>query len=352
MALIAIVAALVPAAAQAIPNVTYNQTNLVSDIPGLAQQTDPNLKNPWGLAAGPTSALWVSDNATDVATLYPGATTTKPISISSLVVGIPGGAPTGQVFNPTSGFVVTDGTNSGPAAFLFSSESGNITGWNPTVPPPPPSKMAQPAVHTPGAIYKGLTMAQTRDGNSYIYATDFHNGRIDAFDSKFAPAKLPGHFKDPFVPKGFAPFGIQAINNKLVVTYAKQDADAEDDVAGRGLGIVDVFSASGCLLHRFHTGGVLNAPWGIALAPKDFGIFSNKLLIGNFGDGVINAFDPRTGIFVGSLRDGHGKVIRNEGLWGLRFGNGTTGNANTLLFSDGLNDEENGLLGSIEVDTL
>jgi uncharacterized protein (TIGR03118 family) len=339
--------AALPAVAQAERGTPYRQTNLVSDIPGLAQLTDPNLINPWGMSAGPSTPVWVSDNGADVATLYQGGLKKAPVSAVPLVVSIPGGAPTGQVFNPTTGFVVHSGMSSGPARFIFASESGNITGWSQSVPPPPPSTEAQPAASTPDAVYKGLAMASS-GGQTYLYATDFHHNRIDVFDSSFAPATLSGSFTDPNLPDHFAPFGIQAFGNTLVVTYAMQDAAAHDDVAGPGNGFVDVFDSNGDFVRRLVSRGALNSPWGLAMAPSGFGAFSHALLVGNFGDGTIHGYDPMTGRFLGTLQGKDGMPIQNDGLWGLRFGNGVAGDARTLLFTAGLNDENDGLFGEIQ----
>jgi uncharacterized protein (TIGR03118 family) len=336
-----------PTGAQAHRATPYRQINLVSDIPGLAQLTDPNLLNPWGMAAGPNTPVWVSDNGADVATLYQGGLEKVPVAAVPLVVNIPGGEPTGQVFNPTDGFVVHSGMSSGPAAFIFASESGNITGWNRSVPPPPPSTQAQPAASTPDAVYKGLAMASS-GGKPYLYATDFHHNRIDVFGSDFKPATLSGSFTDPALPAHFAPFGIQALGNFLVVTYAMQDADAHDDVAGPGNGFVDVFRSNGDFVRRLISRGALNSPWGLAIAPGGFGAFSHALLVGNFGDGTIHAYNPFTGRFLGTLEGKHGVPIQNDGLWGLRFGNGVAGSPRTLLFTAGLNDEADGLFGEIQ----
>jgi uncharacterized protein (TIGR03118 family) len=334
-----------PAAASQ-PGNAYHQTNLVSDLPGLAQLTDPDLVNPWGLAAGPTPA-WVANNGTGKATIYPGFVNGSPIQKAGLVVSIPGGAPTGQVFNPTSGFVVRSGDASGPARFIFDSEAGLVTGWNPGVPPPPPSTQAQVGASVPGAIYKGLAIADTATG-PFLYAADFHHARIDVFDTNFDLVHLSGSFTDPAIPRGFAPFNVQELGGVLYVAYAKQDADAEDEVAGQGLGFVDVYSTSGQLLRHLIQRGQLNAPWGLTLAPAGFGRFSGALLVGNFGNGRINAYDPGTGEFLGRLRHEDGRPIEIDGLWALRFGNGITGNPTTLLFTAGIDDEAHGLFGAIE----
>ena len=329
------------------PGNSYHQTNLVSDLPGLAQLTDPDLVNPWGLAAGPTTPVWVADNGTDKATIYPGFVNGSPIQKAPLVVSIPGGAPTGQVFNGTPGFEVHAGDASGPALFVFDSEAGLVTGWNPGVPPPPPSTQAQVGARVRHAIYKGLALATTSAG-SFLYAADFHHGRIDVFDSGFDRVHLSGSFQDPKLPHGYAPFNIQELGGRLYVAYAKQDADREDEVAGPGRGFVDVYSTSGHLLHRLLRRGQLNAPWGLVLAPAGFGRFSGALLVGNFGDGRINAYDPATGAFQGRLRHEDGTPIEIEGLWALRFGNGVTGNPTTLLFTAGIDDEAHGLFGAIQ----
>jgi uncharacterized protein (TIGR03118 family) len=329
------------------PGNAYRQTNLVSDLPGLAELTDSDLVNPWGLAAGPTTPAWVADNGTNKATIYRGFVNGSPIQKAGLVVNIPGGAPTGQVFNGTPGFVVSSGTASGPAVFLFNSEGGQVTGWNPGVPPPPPSTQAQVGASMPDAIYKGLAIASAGDG-TFLYAADFHNGRIDVFDSSFTLVHLSGSFSDDEIPAGFAPFNVQALGGLLYVAYAKQDADREDEVAGPSLGFVDVYDTSGHLLRHLIERGQLNAPWGLALAPAGFGRFAGALLVGNFGNGRINAYDPGTGEFLGRLRNEDGGPIEIEGLWALRFGNGVTGNPTTLLFTAGIDDEAHGLFGAIE----
>jgi uncharacterized protein (TIGR03118 family) len=349
LGLVAGLVALAPAAQSAPSRArnAYHQTNLVSDLPGLAQLTDPDLVNPWGMAAGPATPVWVADNGTDKATIYPGFVNGSPIQKAPLVVSIPGGAPTGQVFNGTPGFEVRDGDASGPALFLFDSEAGLVTGWNPGVPPPPPSTQAQVGARVRHAIYKGLAIATTSAG-TFLYGADFHRGRIDVFDQGFDRVHLPGRFQDRRLPRGYAPFNVQELGGRLYVAYAKQDADREDEVAGPGRGFVDVYSTSGHLLHRLIRRGQLNAPWGLVLAPAGFGRFSGDLLVGNFGDGRINAYDPRTGAFRGRLRHEDGSPIEIEGLWALRFGNGVTGDPTTLLFTAGIDDEAHGLFGAIK----
>ena len=315
----------------------YKTRNLVSDIDGVARITDANLVNPWGLAFGPATPAWVADNGTDVSTLYSGGVRKSiPVTLP-LVVGIPGGAPTGVVFNATPGFKV----NGAAAHFIFDSEAGTITAWN-------AGTQAVTEATTPGAIYKGLAIAN-KGSTTMLYAANFHAGTIDVFNDSFAPVTVPGGFVDPNLPAGFAPFNIQEIAGRLVVAYAQQDADAEDEVAGAGLGFVDVFDTSGHLLRRLVSQGALNAPWGLAVAPRHFGPFSGDLLVGNFGDGAINAYDPRTGAFRGTLQNKDGNQIRVNGLWALRFGNGVIGTPQTLLFTAGIGDEDHGLFGEIVV---
>ena len=333
------------------PN-SYVQHNLVSDLPRMADITDDSLVNPWGLAQGPSTPAWVADNGTNVATLYGGDGVVGPLQKFPLTVTIPGDGPTGQVFNPTSGFVVSDGDgHSGPAAFIFDSESGDITGWSPAVPPPPPlSTQAWVGVHVPDAIYKGLALA-TVGTTPFLYAANFHAATIDVFDATFTQVHLGGAFTDPHLPRGYAPFNIALLDGQLYVTYARQDADAEDEVAGPGRGFVDVFDTSGHLLRRLIAHGHLNAPWGMTIAPDDFGRFGGALLVGNFGDGRIHAYDPRSGRFEGTLRDANRDPIVIDGLWALMFGNGTSADTGTLLFSAGIQDEEHGLYGMITPST-
>jgi uncharacterized protein (TIGR03118 family) len=324
----------------------YRQTNLLSDIPGVARNTDPNLVNPWGMAAGPSTPIWVSDNGTDQTTLYSGAIAGSQLLPVPLVVAIPNGEPTGQVFNPSTDFSVSNGPAHGAALFIFASESGSITGWNPGVPPPAPSTSAQVGITVPDAVYKGLAISTGR--HDFLYAANFHAGTIDVFNGSYQLVHRSGSFTDPSLPAGYAPFNIQNIDGKLFVTYAMQDSAKHDDVAGAGHGFIDVYDLRGHLLQRLVSGGALNSPWGLAIAPDGFGRFSGDLLVGNFGDGRINAYNPNSGHFIGQLKNEDGNVIAINGLWGLRFGNGVAGSPTTLVFTAGIADEAHGLMGTIE----
>ena len=321
----------------------FRRIDLVSDIPGMARVTDRNLVNPWGLAAGPSTPLWVADNGTDVSTLYTGGVGTSPPVIAPLVVRIPGGAPTGTVFNPTGGFVIHGGGESAPARFLFDSEAGVLSAWSPDV---PPMHAAQRVGGTAGAIYKGLTLTDDQRGPR-LFAADFHGAKIDVFDARFHQVRSPGQFTDPDLPAGFAPFNVQAIGDRILVAYAKQDEHAANEVAGPGLGFVDAYDTAGHLLRRLISRGRLDAPWGLTLAPASFGRFGGDLLVGNFGDGRIDAYDPDTGALEGQLTDEHGAPIQIDGLWTLRVGNGVFGTPETVVFSAGIADEAHGLLGEI-----
>jgi uncharacterized protein (TIGR03118 family) len=346
IALLALAVVIVPASAGAKQGQPYVVHALVSDGAVPAANTDSQLHNGWGLAATPTSPWWVADNGTNVATLYDSSGNKQ-----SLVVTV-GGGPTGEVFNPTGQFVVHSGTSSGPARFIWATEDGTVRGWNPGVPPPPPSTTSEVAVDdsASGAVYKGLAIAVTPDGPR-LYTTDFHNGSVDVYDGSWNEVNIPGAFVDPKLPKGYAPFGIQTIGTRVFVTYAKQDATAHDEVDGQGLGIVDAYDTAGTLLGRVATHGQLNAPWGLALAPSSFGPFGGDLLIGNFGDGRINAYEElANGHFEhrGELRGADSKPVTIDRLWALEFGNaGSNGNPHTLFFTAGPNDEADGLFGSI-----
>jgi len=345
-------------------NSAFVQVNLVSNLPGVAPLTDADLVNAWGLAASPGtdqapgSPLWVSDNGSDKATLYNNGTATT-VSKVGLTVDVTGAAPTGQVFNTDTNpndFVVTDANgHSGRALFIFDTENGTIDGWSPGVGvasgATPPSKVTEVARDNgANAVYKGLAIAQASDGHTYLYATNFRSGRVEAYDSTFTPVELPGGlFVDPKLPTGYGPFGIQEIGGQLYVSFAEQDAALHDDVAGQGNGFVDVFTNDGAFVKRLITRGQLNSPWGLALAPAGFGKFGGDLLVGNFGDGNINVYNPNNGARVGDLRQPNGRPIVIDGLWGLRFGNGNAAKTGELLFSAGPNHESDGLLGKIVV---
>jgi uncharacterized protein (TIGR03118 family) len=330
----------------------YIQHNLVSDIPGLADQTDPNLVNPWGLVSSPASPLWISNNHSGNTTVYTGsgqpfpATNPLTVQIPAPVGGDLKSAPTGQVFNATSEFVLAGGL---PATFLFASEEGTISGWNTSAGLTAVTMVDNSAS---GAIYKGLALGSNSLG-ALLYAANFHAGTIDVFNGNFSPVTLDGLFVDPNLPPGFAPLNIQAIGKYLYVTYALQDDDQHDDVPGPGNGFVNVFDFDGNLIQRAVSQGNLNSPWGIAVAPAQFGEFSNALLIGNFGDGTINAYDPANGAYLGTLQNSTGTAITIPGLWALLVGNGALGgDANTVYFTAGIAGagkiEDHGLLGSIQ----
>ncbi len=327
----------------------YQQTNLVSDLAGMAPVTDPNLVNPWGLVASATSPWWVSDNGAGLTTLYNGQGQIVPLvpTIPAPTGSAAGtlGTPTGVVFNSTTGFVITENGVSAPAAFIFSTEDGTIAGWSGAVDRAHAILTVDRSKIGAGAVYKGLAIA-TNSAGTFLYATNFRFGTIEVFNSSF---KLVGSFKDRYLPRGYAPFGIQNIGGNLYVTFAQQDAARHDDVAGRGHGFVDVFSASGRLLRRLVSRGKLNSPWGLALAPANFGAFSNALLVGNFGDGLIHAYNPKNGALLGTLSNSSRAPLVIDGLWGLSFGNGSgSGATNDLFFTAGIQDEAHGLFGKID----
>ena len=333
-------------------NSAYTVQGLVSDGASHAAHVDASLKNSWGIAFNPNGVFWVADNHTNKSTLYDGNGVKTPLSPAVPEVQLPPGTrgdanPTGIVFNSTTSFALTQGGTSAPTAFLFVGENGTIMAWAPSV------DLGNAFVvyddKSGGAIYKGVALA--RNGQSdFLYATDFHNAKVDVFDKSFNRVEVSGKFQDPYVPRGFAPFGIAAIQGNLYVTFARQDAARSDDVAGPGLGFVDIFDAEGNLIRRVATHGSLNAPWGVALAPANFGAFSSRLLVGNFGDGTIAAFDTATSEFVGYLRGTNGEALKIDNLWGLSFGNGLQNlNINTLFFTAGPGDEQHGLYGRIDV---
>jgi uncharacterized protein (TIGR03118 family) len=336
----------------------YSMTSLVSDGAVASAKTDSNLKNPWGLVMAPGLPAWVANNATQSATIYDGTGQVIPLVVS-LPGGINGDADvTGMIVNPftttnPTEFVVSTGTASGPARFIMDGEGGTILAWAPAV----DTEHANIAYDdgTGGAVYKGLAIASA-NGSHFLYATDFHNNKVDVFDSTFHKVTFSGGFTDPTLPANYAPFGIQALqigNQTLIyVTYAQRQSTGDDNANGAGLGLVNVFDTSGTLLkHLVPAGGALNAPWGVALAPTNFGnTLSNMVLIGNFGDGVINAYNPDTGAFVDSIKSSAGQPIANPGLWGIAFGNGARNQpATALYFTAGIASEADGLYGRIDV---
>jgi uncharacterized protein (TIGR03118 family) len=323
----------------------YLATDLVSDEAGVAPIRDPHLVNGWGIARPPTGgAFWVSSERADRTTLYIGDVGGSALTKSTLEVAIPGGHPTGVVFNDTADFTVSNGIVSGHAFFIFASTAGGVSGWSPTV----SMTTAQVAFQaSDGAIYTGMALANDGTGN-FLYLADFHNAKIDVLDASFHPMPIVGAFEDPNLPAGYAPFNVAAIGGKLYVAYAQQDGDAQEEITGPHLGFVDVFDLSGQLERRLVSRRHLNAPWAMVVAPSGFGDFSGALLVGNFGDGRINAYDPATGVFRGTLSESPGHPLEIDGLWGLAFGNGVTaGDATTLYYAAGPEDERHGLFGKI-----
>ncbi len=348
MALTMSAATVVPAESAAWPHHHHHKKNrfeeidLVSNIPGRARITDPHLINPWGLSL--SNKLWVSAADADLALVYTGGGNAGPIRKVPLEVEVEGG-PTGQVFNKTRDFRIRSDGRSAPANRIFATESGTIQGWNPDV----DRDHAIVAATKKDAVYKGLTQIRTRTRN-LLLAADFFHGTVDVYNKNFKLQKRP-KFVDPNIPDGFSPFNVQRIGHKVFVTYAKQDPeDPGEEVKGAGLGFVSFFTSRGGFIHRFHSRGPLNAPWAVTLAPRNFGKFQHSLLIGNFGDGRINAFNRFNGRFQGPLRDPHGDPISIDGLWGLIRGNSNNGGRNALWFAAGINDEEDGLLGLIRRD--
>jgi uncharacterized protein (TIGR03118 family) len=333
----------------------FAQTNLVSDQPGVAKITDPSLVNSWGISESSTSPFWIADNGTGLSTLYavPGATppvTKNPLTVTiNPASGSATAAPTGTVFNGSAGAGFSiDGSK---AIFLFDSEDGAISGWNPAFGTGSTAVVAvdhgspNPSL---GAVYKGLAIS-TLDGGT-LYATNFRAGTVEAYDTSFNPV-LTGEFVDPSLPAGYAPFNDEVINGALYVTYAVQDAAKHDDVAGPGNGIVDIFNLDGTFDKRLvSNGGALDSPWGMAIAPSSFGEFAGDLLVGNFGNGEINAYNATTGTWIGALDGTSGNPLVIDGLWALTIGNGAAGGSlNTLYFTAGPDGESHGLFGSLAV---
>jgi uncharacterized protein (TIGR03118 family) len=344
-------------AATALPN-SFKQTNLIANNASFgAKLVDPNLTNAWGLASSPSSPLWVSDNNSGKASVYSGGINGGAVSLD-LTVPVPGGNPTGQVFNPTTSFPVGGPTGS-PAVFIVATDSigttqspGEIAAWNGGVSfVVEDSPSGGPGGKTPaGAVFKGLALAATPTAGPELFAADVANATVDVFSHTFAPVSTPTEFKDPKIPAGYAPFGIQNLGGKIYVTYGKQNATKTDVVPGAGLGFVDVYSVNGKLLHHLVSGGSgspLNEPWGLAIAPTGFGPFGGDLLVGNLGNGWVNAFNPTTGQYLGALYGTNGLPVAIKGLWGLRVGNSAFGGKSSVVFSAGPKAYANGLVGTL-----
>jgi uncharacterized protein (TIGR03118 family) len=328
-----------------------NQVNLASDIPGKAPLTDPDLKNPWGISLSPTSPLWVSNQGTNSSTLYtltPGASTVTKVPTVRVTMGNSVAGPTGQVANTGTGFVVSNGTKSAPAAFIFDTLDGHIEAWNPTVDPLIGNTESKAAV--PGASYTGLALASSSHGDE-LFAANFGQGKVDVFDSTFKQVKTaPWQFRDSRLPRGFKPFNTQALNGNIFVTFDKADPRTGREAVGKGLGVVDEFSTDGRLIARIASGGALNAPWGLAIAPASWGSAAGSLLIGNFGDGRINIVSEHGRHFANHITGqvevkSTGKPFTEPGLWALLPGTATNGGTNALWFTSGINHEQDGLLG-------
>jgi uncharacterized protein (TIGR03118 family) len=337
---VAVSAALVAAVPIAASNANaYVLHSLTASGAGSATFADPSLVNPWGLVAGPTTPWWTANNGSNTSTLYGGDGAKR-----ALTVTVDGGT-TGTVFNgATTGFALPGGTAG--ARFIFSSEDGKIRGWAAGT-----TAVVTADASGRGAVYKGLAIATLPDNTQRLYATDFHNGRVDIYDQNWQPVTIAGAFRDAKLPKGLAPFGIQTIGQRVVVTYAKQDSAKRDDVAGPAQGWFSVFDLNGKLLSRVGANGPLNAPWGTAIAPANWGKFGGDLLVGNFGDGRISVYTERSNgkwAYLASLRNGAAQPLQIDGLWALQWGNGSAaGPADTLYFTAGPNAEKAGLLGSI-----
>ncbi len=325
----------------------YIQHNLVSDVPGLADVTDPNLVDPWGLSFSASGPFWVSNHGAGNTTVY-NDSSSAGIAVSPLVVTIPPGfggsapsAATGQVQNSTTGFLMPNGKK---ATFIFCTEDGTVSAWNGGT-----TATVMIDNSAAGTIYKGIAIASTASG-PLLYLANFSYGKVDVLDTNFQLTTVPGGFGDANLPAGYAPFNIWPVNGQIYVMFAKQDARKKNDAPGPGNGIVDAFDYNGNFIQRLVTGGPLNSPWGVAIAPAGWGAFSNSLLIGNFGDGRINAFDPAKGTFLGALQDSTGAPISIQGLWAILFGNGASGgDRQYLYFTAGIlnGGAQHGLLGSI-----
>ena len=344
----------------------FTDTALVSNsstVVATAHTMDANLQNPWGVAFAPGGPFWISDAHSNVTTLYTGIGTNETQGItgsSSVGIAIPASAagvpasPTGQVYNGNGGFLISTSKGQESALFILDGEGGTISAWandsGATAVTAYDDGVTNGANH---AVYKGLAIG-TVGGATFLYATDFHNNKVDVFASDFSlPADMQGKFVDPNIPAGFAPFGIAALNGNLYVTYAKQDSAMHDEATGAGLGYVDIFDFNGNLMSEFASAGTLNAPWGMAIAPAGFGSLQGDVLIGNFGDGTINIFSPngtKLANFEGPLMSGNGQPFAFPGLWSLVFGNGDTDKPlTTLFYTAGFADQTDGVFGGITV---
>jgi uncharacterized protein (TIGR03118 family) len=350
-------AALASNRTNAAPN-DFTQTNLVANKASFgAKLVDPNLTNAWGLASSGTSPIWVSDNNSGNASVYSGGVNGGSVSLD-LTVPVPGGNPSGQVFNTTSDFPVGGSTGS-PASFIIDSDSigstqspGEIAAWDggsTFVVEDSPS--GGPGGTTPAnAVFKGLAISGSPTAGPELFAADVANAQVDVFNENFAPLSTPSEFQDPAIPKGYAPFNVQVLRGDVYVTYGQQNKKKTNVVPGAGRGYVDVYSLDGSLIKHLISGGAgspLNEPWGLAFAPKGFGPFAGMLLVGNLGNGWINVFNPKTGKYLGPLKDGSSYPIAIKGLWGLRVGNSTFGGSNAVIFSAGPSGYSEGLLGTL-----
>jgi uncharacterized protein (TIGR03118 family) len=349
-----------PAGASAAPSATlpnsFAQTNLIANKASYhAKLTDPNLTNAWGLAAGPTP-IWVSDNNSGLASVYSGGVKGSPVSLD-LTVPVPGGNPTGQVFNPDSAAFPVGGKSGSAAIFIVATDSigatqspGEIAAWNGgaafVVEASPRGGQGGTGGKTPAhAVFKGLALATTPKAGPELFAADVANARIDVFNRNFQPVSTPSEFRDPKIPAGYAPFNVQNLGGKLYVTYGKQNRSRTDVVAGAGLGFVDVYTVNGVLLHHLVSHGPLNEPWGLAIAPGGFGPFAGDLLVGNLGNGWINVFSPVTGTYIDWLTTTSGQPVAISGLWGLQVGNSNFGGASSVVFSAGPRGYGDGVVG-------
>jgi uncharacterized protein (TIGR03118 family) len=340
----------------AVPGNDFLETDLVTDNPLVhpALHTDPNLVNPWGVAYAPNGPFWINDNGMGVVTIYDGdGNSLKVLGNHAIPVAPPMGgstsAPTGEVFNPFGGFNVSHGGQTGSSLFLFATEDGTISGWSPNVDGGADTVLAVDNSKTvnafgTGEVYKGLAIGRVH-GDSFLFASDFRDGRVEVYNDQFQPVKS---FTDPNVPKGYAPFNVEVLDHHLFVTFAVRNATGHDDAAGPGHGFVDEFDLHGNFVARVASHGPLDSPWGLAIAPKGFGQFAGDLLVGNFGNGEIHAYDLHTDKLVGTLRDAAGHPIHIDGLWSLIPGNsGAGGHPGSIYFTAGTNGESDGLFGRL-----